>query len=163
VEAIRPAPSPNDIDVVIGVRGPIAPAAACNGLMVPIITFDQIYSFDRAALIEAIPKPEKTDAAKFGPAAEELFNRIMQLTDNAGASDEHRAPHYLAMRYPAVYAKAAEEFGRDCSLTEVDVHSSSVQRGIVRRHLCHQERKTLGTSTRTKFSMNRYCGRISER
>jgi hypothetical protein len=25
VEAIRPAPSPNDIDVVIGLRGPIAP------------------------------------------------------------------------------------------------------------------------------------------
>ena len=111
VEAIRPAPSPNDIDVVIGMRGPIAPPEMCNGLMVPIVAFDQIYSFDRDALIKAIPKPEKTTAAQFGPAAEELFDRIMQMTDNAGATDEHRALNYLAMRYPAIYAKAAEEFG----------------------------------------------------
>ena len=62
VEAIRPAPSPNDIDVVIGMRGPIAPPTMCNGLMVPIVIFDQIYSFDRDALIKAIPRPERTTA-----------------------------------------------------------------------------------------------------
>ena len=84
VEAIRPVPSPNDVDVVVGVRGPIAPPEMCNGLMVPIVVFDQIYSFDRQALINAIPKPEKISAKQFGPAAEELFNRIMLLTDNAG-------------------------------------------------------------------------------
>lgn len=124
VEAIRPAPSPNDIDVIIGMRGPIAPPTMCNGLMVPIVAFDQIYSFDRDALIKAIPKPEKTKAEQFGPAAEELFNRIMQLTDNAGSTDEHRALNYLAMRYPAIYSKAAEKFGQDCSLTGVEVRPS---------------------------------------
>ncbi len=86
VEAIRPAPSPNDIDVVIGTRGGIAPPEMCNGLMVPIVAFDQIYSFDRDALIKAIPKPEKTTAAQFARAADELFYRIMQMTDNAGAT-----------------------------------------------------------------------------
>jgi hypothetical protein len=124
VEAIRPAPSPNDIDVVIGMRGPTAPSEMCNGLMVPIVAFDQIYSFERDALIKAIPKPEKTTAAQFGRVAEELFNRIMQLTDNAGATDEHRACNYLAMRYPAIYANAAEAFARDSSLTAVDVRIS---------------------------------------
>jgi hypothetical protein len=124
VEAIRPASSPNDVDVVIGMRGPIAPPTMCNGLTVPIVVFDQIYSFDRGTLIKAIPKPEKTTTAQFGPAAEELFNRIMQLTDNAGATDEHRALNYLAMRYPAIYAKAAEEFALDFSLTGVDVRLS---------------------------------------
>ena len=124
VEAIRPAPSPNDIDVVIGMRGPIAPPQMCNGLMIPIVAFDQIYSFNRDALIKAIPKPEKTTAAQFGPAAEELFNRVMQLTDNAGATDEHRALNYLAMRYHTIYAKAAEQFGCNCSLTGVEVHPS---------------------------------------
>jgi hypothetical protein len=124
IEAIRPAYSPNDIDVVIGMRGPIAPSRMCNGLMVPIVVFDQIYSFDRDALIKAIPTPEKTTAAKFGPAAEELFNRIMQLTDNAGATDEHRALNYLAMRYPAIYAKAAEAFALEFSLTGVEARPS---------------------------------------
>ena len=124
LEAIRPASSPNDIDVVIGMRGPIAPPTMCNGLMVPIVVFDQIYSFDRGTLIKAIPKPEKTTAAQFGPAAEELFNRIMQLTDNAGSTDEHRALNYLAMRYPAIYSKAAEQFALDFSLTGVEARPS---------------------------------------
>jgi hypothetical protein len=121
VDAIRPAPSANDIDVVIGWRGPIASPETCNGLTVPIVAFDQIYSFDRDALIKTIPKPEKTSAERFRPAAEELFDRIMQMTDNAGATSEHRALNYLAMRYPGIYATAAEEFHRDFALTEVDV------------------------------------------
>lgn len=127
VEAIRPAPSPNDIDVVIGARGPVAPPEMCNGLMVPIVAFDQIYSFDRDSLIKSIPKPEypeKMTAAQFRPVSEELFDRIRQLTDNSGNTDEHRALNYLAMRYPAIYGKAAEEYARDFSLTGVEVRPS---------------------------------------
>src|SRR5215831_7430544 len=47
------------VHAVIGTRGGLAPPEYCNGLMVPVVTFDQIYSFDRASLIEAIPRPEK--------------------------------------------------------------------------------------------------------
>lgn len=121
VEAIRPQPSPMDIDVVIGIRGPIAPPEVCNGLMVPIVAFDQMYSFDRDSLIKAVPKPEKLTPKQFAPAAEELFDRIMQMTDNAGATDEHRALNYLAMRYPGIYAKAVEQFGKDFALAAVEV------------------------------------------
>ena len=144
VESIRPAPSPNDVDVVIGTRGPISPPEMCNGLMVPIVVFDQIYSFDRNALIKAIPKPAKTTAAQFGPAAEELFNRIMQMADNAGATNEHRALNYLAMRYPGIYAKAAEEFSNDFSLTSVDVRDSplSSTRNIVDVIFAYTNRNT---------------------
>jgi hypothetical protein len=46
------------------------------------------------------------------------------MTDNAGATDDHRALNYLAMRYPGIYAKAAEEFARDFSLSGVDVRPS---------------------------------------
>ena len=126
IEAIRPVPSPGDLDVVIGVRSPIAPPEMCNGLMVPIVVFDQIYSFDRDALVKAIPRPENTTAEQFNPAAEELFNRIMQMTDNAGATDEHRALNYLALRYPGVYTKAAEQFASSSSLTGVEVRPSSL-------------------------------------
>jgi cyclic patellamide precursor peptide PatG len=147
VAAIRPAPSPNDIDVVIGMRGPIAPPDMCNGLMVPIVAFDQIYSFDRDSLIKAIPKPEypkKITAAQFRPVAEELFDRIMQLTDNSGNTDEHRALNYLAMRYPAIYAKAAEEFARDFSLTGVEVRPSPLSgtRNVVEVIFAYTDRKT---------------------
>ncbi|QLL64617.1 hypothetical protein FKV68_24325 (plasmid) [Sinorhizobium mexicanum] len=142
--AIRPTPSPDDIDVVVGLRGPIAPPEFCNGLMVPIVMFDQIYSFDREALIKSIPKPEKIDAKEFRPAAEELFDRIIQMTDNAGAMDEHRALNYLAVRYPTVYATAAAAFGRSSSLTAIDVRPSllSSVRKIVEVIFCFTSRQT---------------------
>ena len=110
-----------DIDVVIGIRGTVAPPEFCNGLMIAIVVFDQIYSFDRDALIKAIPRPEKMTEKEFGAAAGEVFDRILQMTDNAGATDDRRALNYLAMRYPGIYAKTAEEFARDFSLTGIDV------------------------------------------
>src|SRR5262249_43640997 len=124
IEAVRPAPSPWDIDVVVGLRGPIAQPEMCNGLMVPLVAFDQIYSFDRDSLIKSIPRPKEVAAKDFGPAAEELFMRIMQLADNAGATDEHRAVNYLAVRYSAVYAMAAEALARSSSLSAVDIRPS---------------------------------------
>jgi hypothetical protein len=126
VEALRPTPQPWDIDCVIGFRGPIAQPETCNGLMVPIVAFDQIYSFDREALIKAIPKPAKTPPTEFAPAAAEVFDRIMLMTDNAGATDEHRALNYLAVRYHAIYTNAAEAFARNASLTGVDVVLSAL-------------------------------------
>ncbi len=124
LEAVRPYPSPLDLDVVVGVKGPMAPPDTCNGLMVPIVVFDQIYSFDRDALIKAIPRPPKTTAKEFGPAAEELFDRIMLTADNAGCMDEHRALNYCAVRYPAIYAAAADAYARNSSLTAVEVQPS---------------------------------------
>jgi hypothetical protein len=84
VDALRPQPSPMDLDCIIGIRGPIAPGEMCNGLMIPIVAFDQIYSFDRESLISAIPRPEAISEEAFSPAAAELFDRIMLMTDNAG-------------------------------------------------------------------------------
>ena len=124
IEAVRATPSPLDLDVIIGTRGSIASPELCNGLIVPIVVFDQIYSFDREALIKGIPRPEKVPAEEFTATAEELFDRIMQLTDNAGSTDEHRALNYLAVRYPAIYANAAEAFGRNESLTAVETRFS---------------------------------------
>jgi cyclic patellamide precursor peptide PatG len=124
IEAVRPTPRGDDVDVVIGLRGPIAPPEMANGLMVPIVFFDQIYSFDVDALVGALPRPDGISAAKFGPAAEELFNRVIQVADNAGATDEHRALNYLAVRYDAIYAKTAEYHGRNAALTGVQVKPS---------------------------------------
>ena len=101
IEAVRGTPSPSDLDVVIGIRGPLR-SPDVHWAYVPIVVVDQIYSFDRQELIKAIPKPEKGSAKDFAPAAEELFDRIMQMADNAGATDEHRALNYCAVRYQAI-------------------------------------------------------------
>ena len=126
VEALRPTPSPLDLDVVIGAKGPVASPDLCNGLTVPIVFFDQLYSFDRDSLITGIPRPEHMHAEAFKAAAEDVFDRIMQMTDNAGATDKHRALNYLAVRYPAVYARVAECLAANSSLTGLSVSPSSL-------------------------------------
>ena len=126
VETLRPNPQPGDVDLVVGMRGPLAPPEMCKGLLVPIVSFDQLYSFDRTSLIGSIPRPERVAAERFREAAGEVFDRIMQMTDNAGATDEHRALNYLTVRYPAIYAAVAQAQGRNCSLTAVDVRPSAL-------------------------------------
>jgi hypothetical protein len=144
IESIRPAPRATDVDVVIGVRGPVAPPEMCNGLALPMVMFDQIYSFDADALIKSIPRPEKTSAKDFAPMAEELFGRIQQLADNSGATDEHRALNYCAVRYPAIYVRTSDAFQQNSSLTGVEVLPSSLSgaRKIVKVVLTYTNRNT---------------------
>ena len=129
IEAVRAEPRRDDLDVVIGTLGPLAPPGTCGGLDVPVVVFDQLYSFDRDSLVSSVPRPGSIDQkgdAKFRAAVGELADRIMQMTDNAGATDEHRALNYLAMRYPAIYAMAAEAHARNASPTGVEVRPSRI-------------------------------------
>ena len=121
IDAVRPAPGASDVDVVIGVRGPIASPETCNGLMVPIVAFDQLYSFDRDELLDEIPRPEDYAEEMFRATAGEVFDRIGQVADNAGATDEHRALNYLVVRYPAVYARTAEAHAEESAMSGVEV------------------------------------------
>ena len=124
VDAYREEGRRDDLDCVIGVRIQIAPPEMCNGLALPVVAFDQLYSFDRDALIESIPKPDSLpdeDLGKFRLAAGELFDQLLQIADNAGAIDEHRALNYLMVRYPRVYAATSEQLQRNFSFTGVEV------------------------------------------
>jgi hypothetical protein len=126
IEAVRPRPDPADLDVVIGFLGPLAPPEAC-GLAVPVVAFDQLYSFDRDTLLDAIPVPDglaEEGQQQFRAASSEVLDRILQLSDNAGATDEHRALNYLAVRYPAIYSRTAQAHMDNASLTAVDVRPS---------------------------------------
>lgn len=147
VEAIRPRPTPGDLDVILGVRGPIAEPDQCNGLLLPLVAVDQVYSFERSDLIGAIPRPDDVsegDEDQFRATAEELLDRIMQLADNAGATDEHRALNYLAVRYPAIYAHAVRAQIANASLSGVEVRNSrlSGSRLVVDVIFAHTNRQT---------------------
>lgn len=123
-QALRPAPGVGDIDVIIGRRGSIASPEICNGLMVPIVAVDQIYSFDRDALLKAIPKRKGVSEDQFRKTANALFNHIIQIADNAGATDEHRALNYLAVRYDEIYYRTQKMQDENFSFTAVDIRIS---------------------------------------
>ncbi len=127
IEALRPNPRPTDLDVVLGRRGPIAPPEACNGLMLPVVRFEHLYSFDMDSLIHNIPRPEwipEDQEPQFRASAEEMFHRVMQAADNVGATDEHRAMNYLVVRYPAIYSHTAQAHARNAALTGIDARPS---------------------------------------
>src|SRR5207248_9075359 len=77
VETLRPSARPGDVDLVVGTRGPLARPELCNGLVLPIVVFDQLYSFDRDSLIASIPRPETVSAERFADSAGEVFDRIL--------------------------------------------------------------------------------------
>lgn len=124
VDAVREHPGPTDVDVIIGLLGPLAPPEACEGLVLPIAVAEQIYSFDRPELIDALPVPDHADHDGFRRSAGEVLDRILQLADNSGATDEHRALNYLAVRYQPVYARTAQQHQDQSSLVAVEVRPS---------------------------------------
>jgi len=79
-----------------------------------------------------------------GTVAAELFSRIMQMADNAGATDEHRVLNYLAARYLAIYAVTAEAHQRNFALTGVEVRPSHLSgvRNIVDVVFSYTHRQT---------------------
>jgi len=144
VDALRASPRPTDTDVVIGLLGPIAPPEVCNALMVPIVAFDQLYSFDVDSLVKSIPRPKGMKAEQFEPSAEDLFMRFTQMTDNAGSTDEDRALTYLSVREPNIYHVAAERIAAGATLSSVEVRPSRLSgvRNILEVIFAYTHRKT---------------------
>ena len=118
LEAIRPPACPLDRQVVVGRKGPVAPPEMC-GQEVPMVLVDHLYSLEYNDFIKSIRSESVTDE-KFKAIARETFLRMMQLADNIGSTDKHRALNYLSVRYPAIYVKAAEELERNFLLTSVN-------------------------------------------
>ena len=91
-------------------RTPLFTATVVATVAIAIAANATIFTVVNAVMIRALPFAEP--------------NRIMQVADNAGATDEHRALNYCALRYPAIYARAAESYGNSCSLSAVEVRPS---------------------------------------
>lgn len=144
VESIRATPRRTDVDVVIGELGPIAPPEMCNAMMVPIVFFDHVYSFDVDSLLGAIPRPDDVEEDEWEAATHEVFSRVTQMNDNAGATDADRALNYLSVRYSGIYEKAAERFAANSSLTAVEVRPSRLSgtRNIVDVIFTYVDRST---------------------
>ena len=144
IEAIRPAQSHDDVDVVIGERGPIAAPEMCNGLAIPIVLFDSLCSFAPAGLIRDIQKPTKVAERDFAAATGQLLDRIAQMSDNLGDREEHRALNYCAVRHPEMYENDNRLLWKNSLLSAVEVRPSrlSGRRRIVDVVLTYTNRKT---------------------
>lgn len=98
---------------IIGPLGPLAPPDMCDGLQLPVVVCNQIYSFTEANFVQAVTDNLSASGAITNPTnqttlqVQDMFQQIMlELTDNMGESDEHRAVNYVALRYPDIYSLA---------------------------------------------------------
>jgi len=135
IDSVRGIYEPGAMDVVVGLRGSLAPPTYCNGLVLPLVAFDQVWSFDRDSLIGELTPPPSVPEPQFREHASAVLEYILQIADNAGATDEHRALNYLAVRYDGVYRLAAEQsYTRDAFLSQVLVRRDplSTTSGVVR-------------------------------
>lgn len=148
IESLRAARRPRDVDVLIGTRDGIASRHVGHAGHLPLVMVDHAYSFDTASLLHRLEssRPGSSSDKRHSLSAEELFDRVVQLADNAGNSDEHRALNYLAVRYDGIYHKTADAYVRNMTLAGVEVRPSRLSgtRNIVDVILKFADRMTLG-------------------
>jgi hypothetical protein len=132
-ESLSPDPSPVDLDVIVGVRGQFAEPNVCGGLMLPVLYFDQIMSYTREGLLnkvaDELPVPKGGTKDDVKASAGELLDRILLIADNAGATDEHRALNYLAVRSGDLYTLAARAQAENAALSAINVNVSPLSAG----------------------------------
>jgi hypothetical protein len=90
-------------DVIVGKRGPVASAEECNGLQLPTVVCDLSYDFtfnqfvtNVQASISGIPTN----------VVQSMLQQMLQISDNAGETDAHRAINYLTIRNKDIYTMA---------------------------------------------------------
>jgi hypothetical protein len=93
----------------------------CGGVSLPILVVDQFMSSKRRELIDRIPAPEGAHEDAFRDTSEAVFDRLVQIADNVGATDAHRALNFLAVRYVPLYQQVAAMEGRGSQLAAVEV------------------------------------------
>ncbi len=101
--SILPNPGSLSYAVIVGPKGPIAGPEFCNGVQLPIMVTKQFYHFTFNQFTKAIV--DKTGVEQ--QVAASMFQQMLQLSDNAGNSDEHRAINYITLRYLGIYTMEA--------------------------------------------------------
>ncbi|MER6912477.1 hypothetical protein ABT354_12480 [Streptomyces sp. NPDC000594] len=129
LEALHPVKNDRGMAVVVGHRGPVAPPGLCQGLSVPVVGVEKIWSFDRKHLFRAIKRPGGAARKEFESGAKDLFQRLIQLNDNAGADPADRAINYLAVRSEQMYLEANRKRDDGYILTQVEAGPSRLSSG----------------------------------
>jgi hypothetical protein len=118
----------------------------------PRYALDQLITFDINEFAGKVPGADDLPKESFADTVRTIFTRITRRAGNTGMSDEHRALNYVALRYPALYERAARAAARSMVLDGIET-SAEVARGgrrvatvrlafrdtatdIVERHAC---------------------------
>lgn len=101
--------------VVIGRVTSMAPPHLCAGVLAPILICDQVYVFhihewltSLTRTLEPALAERSIDHQHFAAISRRVFSRVVQSTENVGATDTHRALNYLIMQHPGIFLATVE-------------------------------------------------------
>ncbi|MBZ4415745.1 hypothetical protein [Myxococcus sp. RHSTA-1-4] len=112
VEAIKPDdPTQLEYDVIIGTQEPISGV----NVDLPAVIVNRLYHFTAKGFSESIPLPTGISQMPTGTAKDQatasfralvlaIFQDMLQLADNTGDAEKHRALNYVSLNYPDIYA-----------------------------------------------------------
>jgi hypothetical protein len=127
ISAIEPGSSIK-LTAIIGEKGPISTPEMCNGLELPIIICEKVFSYSINSILDNIVN----DKISY-QQAQYIFSRMIPLVDNTGDTDAFRAINFLSLNYYEIYRNiyTAEELNNDPDVvvyfTGVQSHPSLVQ------------------------------------
>jgi hypothetical protein len=90
-------------DVMVGVRGSLAPMAMCNGLQLPLVSCNLSYHFTFNQFVDHVVDSMPTIPRD---VVSSMLQQMLQVADNAGETDAHRAINYLTTRSKDIYYMA---------------------------------------------------------
>ncbi|PTL83704.1 hypothetical protein [Vitiosangium sp. GDMCC 1.1324] len=113
IDAIKPDdPTQTEYDVIIGAQEPFVGAGGEGSL--PLVRVNRLYHFTAKAFVDSVPLPQSFSQLPNGPSKDQtvasfralvlnIFQDMLQLADNTGDADEHRALNYVSLNYPDIY------------------------------------------------------------
>ena len=129
ISALAPRPD-GTFDVVIGLLGPLAPPEMCNGLALPILLCDKVYTFTYNEAVETVKDALPPEATTEQVVA--MLKVVLPLLANVGQTDAQRAVNFLIVRYMGVYTTSWEIMfkgldGQKYSFIGVETKPSDIQ------------------------------------
>lgn len=97
-------PNSSNLSTLVGLRGPVAPSAACNGLELPIVPASNFFFRTFGRYIQAI-----TEAIGDSATEENVLNLVGDLWEaaiNPGDTEAYRAINFVLAEYLGAYTDA---------------------------------------------------------
>jgi hypothetical protein len=115
IDAIRAAGKPDQWVLLVGRRVGNSSPSTCGGLLAPIVACDQLYSFSFVDLLKNLSsraepalKSLKMKPDQFAELCREVFERVVQSTENIGGTDAHRALNFALVQHPGLFISAVQ-------------------------------------------------------